>query len=542
MSTEQSEPGHLLAGRYRMSHLIGEGGMGRVWQGSDELLDRPVAIKELTLSTHLPKHEVEILRTRMLREARSAAQLSHPSIITVFDVVEGDDRPWIVMELVRGHSLSELIKEHGTLQPVRMAGIGLQVVAALALAHSRGVVHRDIKPGNVLVAKDDRAVLTDFGIARLEGSTSLTNTGNLLGSPNYLAPEQARGEPAGPATDMWALGVTLYAAVEGTPPFQRSSPMATLTAVVTEDVPPPEAAGPLRPVLEGLLRKDPGRRLTVEQAREALYRVAAMDPEEARAVRDGGPEPTGNTASFAAAPAPAPAPPGPGAGSGPGDPQRYARYVLAAVLAVVALVVVAGLALWLGRETSAESTGGGAGGSSAGTEAGLADSAESAGQEEPADGAEESPEPEEAGPPMARHEDETGFSLDVPEGWEVERRDGGVFFTDPAGGYLQVDQTDDPGDNAKEDWEAQEGAISANFGGYELVSITALDEPYLDDYVSAADWEFAFDGSGGRMHAVNRAFHTEEKGYALFLVSPEEDWEADRALLDEMTRSFEPAG
>ncbi|MGI5119273.1 protein kinase domain-containing protein [Marinactinospora thermotolerans] len=546
MSTEQSEPGRLLVGRYRLSHLIGEGGMGRVWQGTDELLDRPVAIKELTISAQLPEREITILRTRMLREARSAAQLSHPSIITVFDVVESDDRPWIVMELVRGSSLSELLKEHGALPPTRVAKIALQVLSGLAVAHQRGIVHRDIKPGNVLIAKDDRAVLTDFGIARLEDSnTQLTSTGNLLGSPNYLAPEQARGQLAGPSTDMWAMGITMYAAVEGKPPFQRSTAMATLTAIVTEEVPPPTSAGPLRPVLDGLLDKDPSRRLTVEEAVAMLHPIVV----EGQAEEDGeatrvapvaaGPVPAESTAEFASV---AP-PPGPGR-------RPVTRLLVPALLAVVGLVLAAALGLWLANGNASDQRG------DAPVEPSEAPS--QAPETVPAS-AEESiaadptaaEEPEQEGDaedaaedtPMRRHEDPTGFEIEVPEGWELERRDNGVFFTNPEGGYLQIDQTDQPGEDALEDWNRQEGAISSNFGGYEKVAITRLDDDSLDldDYVSAADWEFTFDGSQGRMRAVNRAFHTEEKGYALFLVSTEEDWETNRALLDEMTRSFEPA-
>ncbi|RCV50170.1 serine/threonine-protein kinase, partial [Marinitenerispora sediminis] len=562
MSTEQSAPDHLLAGRYRMSRLIGEGGMGRVWEGTDELLDRPVAIKELTISPHLPQREIDVLRTRMLREARSAAQLSHPAIITVFDVVESDDRPWIVMELVRGNSLSELIKQGGPLPPLRVARIGLQMIAGLAVAHERGIVHRDIKPGNVLIASGDRAVLTDFGIARLEGSSSLTSTGNLLGSPSYLAPEQARGRPASPVTDMWAFGVTLYAAVEGAPPFLRSTPMATLTAIVTEEVPPPRSAGPLLPVLQAILDKEPETRASLEEARSMLYEVVTegggMGPSPARSGASPGASAATRTTTtpFESTSGPA-APPAASAPHAPlAEPDHIVvphhrggrrLTVLLALTAVVLLVVIA-LTLWfadLGRpdaqagagdapapqsESSAPS------GSQADMSQSPVDTAATADgarvEEEAADGPREG---------MVRHEDETGFAVDVPEDWEMERRSGGVFFMNPDGGYLQIDQTDSPGEDAREDWEQQEGAISSNFGGYELVSITDLDEPYVERYVSAADWEFTFDGSGGRRHAVNRAFHTEEKGYALFLVSTEEDWEENRALLDEMTRSFEPA-
>jgi tRNA A-37 threonylcarbamoyl transferase component Bud32 len=566
MSTEHSRSGRLLAGRYRLSELIGEGGMGRVWQGTDELLDRPVAIKELIIPPHLPQGEIDVLRARMLREARSAAQLSHPSIITVFDVVEIDDRPWIVMELVRGPSLGDLVKQEGVQSPQRVAKIGLQVVAALAVAHERGIVHRDIKPGNVLIARGDRAVLTDFGIARLEGTTNLTRTGLLVGSPGYLAPEQAHGKKATPATDMWSLGVTLYQAVQGTTPFNRATPVATLTAIVTEDVPPPTAAGPLRPLIERLLDKDPEGRPSVHETARMLQAVADADRGRKKK-RPAAPAPapaTGLAMAPAALPAPervtgssplptAHIPPGAGAGSGTAvrttagsDGGGRTRTAVLLVAAALAVAVAIATGFWLGSrgegagaeptagegEAASASPGDGGGGAAEGPEA----------SEEPAPAEDGAPEPD---PDTYHYEDDTGFAVDVPDGWEVDpsrETATSVFFTIPGGGYLQVDQTPGkPRDNARADWEEQEPALSGNFGGYELVGITELDESYLDEYVSAADWEFTFDGRGGRMRAVNRAFHTEEKGYALFLVSPESNWEANRARLDAMTASFEPA-
>ncbi len=521
MTTEHDESGRSLAGRYRLTEPIGEGGMGRVWQGIDELLDRPVAIKELSISPHLPAPEIEVMRTRMLREARSAAQLSHPSIVTVFDVVDSDDRPWIVMELVRGESLGEVLKRDGAQPPARIAHIGMQVVAALAVAHERGVVHRDIKPGNVLISSGDRAVLTDFGIALLEGSSNLTSTGQLIGSPSYLAPEIAKGGVATPASDMWALGITLFQALEGRTPFERATPMATLTAIVTEKVPTPVSAGPLRSLVERLLHKDPSRRPTVTEAHEMLQRTtsgASRSSPSTPQTSPGEDTPVRSSPHAAASPA------------SPRTPARTGmrwRRILPVACGVVAVLVVIGAGLWLGNRSG---------------ESNQAAPVEQESGPEPEQTPSESPEPEDSGPDMTRHQDETGFALDVPQDWELERRDNGVFFRNPAGGYLQIDQTDSPGDDAKQDWERQESAISSGFDGYEREEIVALDEPYLDDYVSAADWEFTFDGDEGRMHAVNRAFHSQEKGYALFLVSTEEEWDDNRALLDDMTESFAPAG
>ncbi|MDA0565112.1 protein kinase [Streptomonospora sp. S1-112] len=571
MTNEHSGPGRLLSGRYRLSELIGEGGMGRVWEGVDELLDRPVAIKELIIPPQLPRDEVEVLRTRMLREARSAAQLSHPNIITVFDVVEIDDRPWIVMELVRGTSLSDVIKSEGPLPPGRVARIGLQVAAALAVAHERGIVHRDIKPANVLIARGDRAVLTDFGIARLEGTTNLTSTGLLVGSPSYLAPEQAHGNRATPATDMWSLGVTLFQATEGRTPFQRPTPMATLTAIVTAEVPSPQAAGPLTPVIEHLLSKEPDQRPSVHETARMLQEVAqpaggaapaADDHATTRAERPAPPpEPAERTTAMPAAPLPPPGgadhhdasiPPGPGPG-GPARSGGSRRGPLALAAGALVLVAVVALAAWLGLrsggsgeltgseqspspEATPEATGGDeAGGGGAAASEPPASSPEG-GQGD--GGGEDDPEL----PDMEEHEDQTGFTVDVPEDWPLDRREGtSVYFDIPGGGYLQIDQTDDPRSDALDDWRNQEPSLSQNFSGYELVGIEPVEGEAVEEYVSAADWEFTFDGGDGRMHAVNRAFHTEEKGYALFLVSTEEDFALNQAILDEMTESFEPA-
>ncbi|KUP95957.1 serine/threonine-protein kinase [Thermobifida cellulosilytica] len=547
-------PDFLLAGRYRLHSLIGEGGMGRVWEGIDELLDRPVAIKELTINEHLPPQEIEVLRARMLREARSAAQLSHPSIITVFDVVEKDGFPWIVMELVQGRSLSQIIKEEGTITPERAANIGLQVAAALSVAHQRGIVHRDIKPGNVLVARGDRAVLTDFGIAYLEGSSKLTRTGSLLGSPSYLAPEQARGEPASPAADMWALGTTLYAAVHGKPPFQRATPMATLTAVVVDEVPPPVQAGPLRPLLERLLDKDPQGRPTVHEAVEELQRVVMSasptgSSSSSRPVREA-PEsesdPTmtvDDTSALALDEAPQEQPGRRGGGLVTAGLVALALVVVVSVITAVVLLVPPALGSRSGGDqaetTSHEET----------VEPEPESDGQQAAPEEPSQPAPEDGDKDDrddgddySGPPLTRHEDSTGFSLDVPEGWSVERRGSSVFFRNPDGGYLQVDQTDSPGDDAKEDWENQARGASGRFSNYDLIGIEYSDHPSMERYVTASDWEFTFTSNGRQMHAVNRGFHTEKKGYALFLVYPEDDWEeTGAALLDRMSESFEPA-
>ncbi|WP_371481073.1 serine/threonine-protein kinase [Kitasatospora sp. NBC_00315] len=275
MTEAQGSTGRLLAGRYRLDAVLGRGGMGTVWRAEDEMLGRIVAVKELRMHGGVDEEEKHRLIVRTLREAKATARIRHTAAVTVFDVVEEDDRPWIVMELVESRSLAEVIKEDGPLTPVRAAEIALDLLGVLGAAHSHGILHRDVKPSNVLIGEDGRVVLTDFGIASVEGDPSVTSTGMLVGAPSYISPERARGQKPGPPADLWSLGGTLYAMVEGRPPYDRGSALATLTAVMTEDLGTPHNAGPLRPVIEGLLEKDPARRLDASATRAMLRRVVA---------------------------------------------------------------------------------------------------------------------------------------------------------------------------------------------------------------------------------------------------------------------------
>ncbi|GGS24149.1 serine/threonine protein kinase [Streptomyces griseoviridis] len=253
--------------------MLGRGGMGTVWRAQDETLGRTVAVKELRFPSNIDEEEKRRLITRTLREAKAIARIRNNSAVTVFDVVDEDDRPWIVMELVEGKSLAEVIREDGLLEPRRAAEVGLAVLDVLRSAHREGILHRDVKPSNVLIAEDGRVVLTDFGIAQVEGDPSITSTGMLVGAPSYISPERARGHKPGPAADLWSLGGLLYAAVEGTPPYDKGSAIATLTAVMTEQLEEPKNAGPLRDVIYGLLNKDPAQRLDDAGARALLNKV-----------------------------------------------------------------------------------------------------------------------------------------------------------------------------------------------------------------------------------------------------------------------------
>jgi serine/threonine protein kinase len=311
MGAETGRGNRVVAGRYALSGVLGRGGMGTVWLATDQVLERQVALKEVTFSIDLTDEERGILRERTMREARAAARLDHPHVTTVYDVVEEDGRPWLVMKHVSARSLQELLEEHGPVSPGAAARIGLDVLDALKAAHATGIVHRDVKPANVLVDPDGRACLTDFGIATATGDSSLTTSGALIGSPSYMAPERANGEDPGPPVDLWSLGATLYAAVEGRPPFDRGEAMATLLSVVSEHPAPMLRAGPLEPVLRGLLTKDPAHRSTTRSARPQLEAVLAGRAPVL--------PPTPSPASAAVPPAPAqPAPPPPEPGVVPG--------------------------------------------------------------------------------------------------------------------------------------------------------------------------------------------------------------------------------
>ncbi|MEV6394032.1 protein kinase [Streptomyces sp. NPDC051907] len=334
--------GKVLGGRYRVTSMIGRGGMGVVARAVDELLNREVAVKVLRAFTDTSAAELADVRTRMQREAQAAARIRHSGVVTVHDVTEEQGLPVIVMELVDGPSLDDVLTERGTLEPHEAAAIGAKLMDALDAAHRAGVLHRDVKPGNVLIEHGGRVVLTDFGIASMEASgddamAKLTQSGQLVGSLDYLPPERAQGREPGPASDIWSLGMTLYAAVEGTSPFRRTSAWSTLSAIVTEPLPEPRRAGPLTPVLRALMAKEPEHRPTAEQARGMLERVASGGTVQLpTAAPTPTPPPTVGPGTAAAAapapgfgpplfpqPAPQPEPPHPGYGQ-PDLPQHGA--------------------------------------------------------------------------------------------------------------------------------------------------------------------------------------------------------------------------
>jgi serine/threonine protein kinase len=342
----------LVAGRYRLMESVGSGGMGVVWRAQDERLERIVAIKQLLTRPGMPESQAEDARRRAMREARTAARLQHRNAIALFDVADHDGNPWLVMEFLRSKSLSAVLAERGTLAPDEVGKIGEQVAAALTAAHDAGIVHRDVKPANVLLDDDGLVKITDFGISRTLDDVTITQTGMLAGTPAYLAPEVARGGKPGPESDVFSLGATLYHAVEGAPPFgTNSNPLALLHAAASGNVPPPRNAGPLTPVLMSMLRSEPADRPTMAAAalRLATLETQRIPVGEQHTVPVRRPEqpPPGTTRGLPRPQAPVPAP-------GPTGPARSRRplVVVGLVLAFALVGVITAIVIASAKDRS----------------------------------------------------------------------------------------------------------------------------------------------------------------------------------------------
>ena len=577
----QTTAGRLLVGRYRLKAPLGQGGMGIVWAARDELLGREVAVKEVVLPPGLNPHQQRNLRKRTLREARAAARIASPAAVTVYDVVVEDDQPWIVMQKLPPRTLADVLRDDGPLPPDQVARIGLWLLDALTAAHRAGVLHRDVKPANVMFSEDGRAVLTDFGIAALDGDPTLTTAGMLVGSPAYMAPERARGDPPTPASDLWSLGATLFAALEGQSPFQRDGQLPTLTAIVTEEPPRVSNARALGPVIDRLLAKNPADRPDPAEVRLLLTRAAAFDappdvapaappPASARteAPPPASPPPTApspptpppppaptlpTVPPIAAAAPPAASPPAtrPPAAR-PSDPARRRggrRWLVAALAAV--LVGLAAIPVYDGLfeagEQAREPAAPPAGAARSPSPTGPASTTPSASAQPPAAGATGGGKGQSQAAPKAPAvpagfrlvRDPTGFRIAVPRAWERSKQGTRTYFREPSGGrFLQVDQTTEPRPDALADWKQQEEIVSQRLNDYERVRIEPVDYRGWD----AVDWEFTWLSGNGRLHVLNRNIRvSDERAYALYWSAPAGKWEDSRELFDVFARTFQPA-
>ncbi|MER7166676.1 protein kinase [Micromonospora sp. NPDC000207] len=508
----------LIAGRYRLLNLVGTGGMGRVWRARDEMLHRDVAVKEIVPPAWLGESERDEIRHRTLREARTAARLDHPNVVRVYDVLTHRGGQWLVMEYVPSRSVQQIVTAEGPLPPRRVARIGLAVLAALRAAHAAGVLHRDVKPHNVLVAEDGRVVLTDFGLATfVGGDAAMTGPGMVLGSPQFVAPERAREGIADARTDLWSLGATLFAAVEGVSPYARGSAMATLSALATEPPAPARRAGPLRPVLTGLLQRDPARRLDPDEVERLLRQVASgvADAPVHRTVTTGGR-------------------PWVRATSARGRPVG----VLVAAGAAVVLVAVAGVLVSTGGGDDPGPVGGTATPVDRRAAFACAGSPPVAARPVPS----VPPPQEEPGlvPGWTWHLDPSGFRIAAPVGWQRWTDAAAVCFREPNGSrLLSVAAGAAPTDPVRH-WRAEEKRITGagSLPGYERVDISAIDL-----YQGGAVWECRWrDGAGDPVHAARLLVRTSPgRAYTLTWQTGEFDWQVNATYFLMVRQSFRPA-
>jgi serine/threonine protein kinase len=528
----------LVAGRYRLGAELGSGGMGVVWEAYDELLHRTVAVKEIRYPFGVSDEDREKLARRTLREARAVAAVEDPHAVRVFDIVEQDGRPWIVMELVRGRTLTEILRQDGPLPVPEVARIGLALLDALQTAHAAGVLHRDVKPSNVIVGVDGRVALTDFGIATVDSDpTGVTTSGQLVGSPAYMAPERARGEKPTAASDLWSLGATLWTAAEGQPPYDEGTAFATMTKVVTEDPPTcVRCEGPLGGVLAALMSREPSARPTIAQARQRLtaaahaakvpvapYPTEPLPPSFDRTVALHRPVTTAAPATAA----PAVALP---------VQERRSRWP-AALLSLLLVAGVIAAAVALTRNS-------GSGAPAAATppqpkhSASSSASASASASTKPSSNASTAST---AGLPSGWHrytDSSVGWSIGVPPGWQVQPSGSEVFVRDPAGGrYLQLDTKYPAGPSAKGAWEDQERAFRASHSGYQRI---LLDNISWRSYPDVADWEFTYTSGAATLHAVDRGAVVANRGYGLFFQTHDNQWAASQDLRQGFYDSFQP--
>ncbi len=537
----------MLAGRYRLVEPIGRGGMGKVWRAHDELLHRTVAVKELTAGLYVAQADRDVMHARTQKEARAAARIQHPAVVTVHDVLEHDDRPWIVMEYIDGPSLADAAKAAGRIEPREAARIGLHVLGALRAAHAVGVLHRDVKPGNVLLAKDGRVLLTDFGIAAIEGDSSITRTGEIVGSIDYLAPERVTGGSPDPSSDLWSLGATLYTAVEARSPFRRTSPISSLQAVVNDEPPALRQAGALGPIITALLRKDPAERPSAAEAERML--LEAMEGREPKAAQAYVPTRavTAHELAPAQEPAPAPAPQGEvgqttalpepptrpptatvATAASPADPAR-GWGGRAVVVALVAALLGGGGVFGVLKYTGDQ-----------GKEGDPDKVVSATGGQSGDDG-----QPPAATPPTGYNrvtDPIAGFTLFVPEGWKRQANGDQIDYT-PDDGKHFIRIAADPSPDYKDPYThlldlEQQVAKRTDYKKHQLNQNT------FQGSTRAALWDFSWtekqNHPGPRRAREQMYVAPDETEYAIYMSSPVADWDKTRQQFDIVLSGWEP--
>ncbi|KAB2350971.1 serine/threonine-protein kinase [Actinomadura rudentiformis] len=504
-----------LAQRYRMLSVMGSGGMGTVWRAYDEMLDRDVAIKEVHLPERRTIGERRVLCRRLIEEARATAALRHPGVVAVHDIVIENGRPWIVMEFLEARSLHQILSEDGPLAPHRAAEIGVAVLGVLRVAHGAGILHRDVKPSNVLVCEDGRVLLTDFGLAvHMHEGREIADTivAGIEGSPAYLSPERVRGEPSVEASDLWSLGATLYAAVEGRSPFLRCHALASMVAVLMGEYEPPARAGPLAPVIDGLLRQEADDRLSLAETSCRLTDVVLSGctpgtaPERAVAAAAAA-EAAGVAGAAAAAKAG-------GAAERSSEEASFWRGALAMVavadrprigvvisVATMALLVGA-MGAWTARWNSV------------GQSAALA-------LLRPGSGV-----------PVAtsvRYHESDGYSVKVPSGWKRERVPGGVQWSDP--GRRQGLRISPVRGDALEGLRSAERreVNERSYPGYRRLRL----EPVPELSKGGAEWEFTWEKD-------RHGLRSRTAGYEFYFFAPDSRWTPGQRQYDEILQTFRP--
>ncbi len=502
-----------------------------------------MAVKQVELPDWLPEPECEVVQARVLREARAAARLVHPALVTVFDVIQEQGNVYIVMELVIARTLGERIRERGPLAPAAAAQLGLGLLGGMEAAHRSGIVHRDLKPGNIMFLNDGSVKLADFGVASVVDYPSITRTGLVVGSPSYMAPEQVRGERSTSAADLWGLGATLYYAVEGRSPFERDSVMATLNAVVHEEFPEPTSAGPLAAVISSLLAKDPDQRPTVAAVRQKLTPMAegTRQAPEASPFVPAPPVPEEqqdrpeDTAVIPALPSPSPPSPSPPPSRHQLSLRRWRSAWVAGLGAVAALALGAWLLSGLDEERASPTP-------TAPTEA-APQGGTTATTKEPSQAGRRPTRPatvDRAVPAdwLAYVDPATGYRIAHPPDWQVRQVDRTrTDIRDPkTGSYLRVDWTDKPGPSPVAAWQDFSRTFASRQQDYREVRI----EPTTYKGLDAAIWEYTYSSRGGRLHAVNLGMVTGKHGFALNFQSNDEVWEESQDAFEAFKAAFEP--